>query len=240
MDVYLVKKDGDRFPVCKQCLRSPRKVSKKSNKTHDAYPKKLCTKCGGPIVLAEYDVELTDSYLERCEIVVSKENLTAKPKTPQRRFDELEKVKDEILERVALGTPLRQICREERMPSWSTVYDWIHKDPLFAARFARAREMGCDAIAEETLEIADDGRNDFMEKLGEDEAAGYRINGEHIQRSRLRVETRLKLLAKWAPRKYGEKVAIGGADDLPPIQQNHTLSPDQVYLKVIAGEIVDE
>lgn len=39
-----------------------------------------------------------------------------------------------------------------------------------------------------------------------------------IQRSKLRVDTRKWLASKMAPKKYGDKVAIGGADDLGPVQ----------------------
>jgi hypothetical protein len=87
-----------------------------------------------------------------------------------------------------------------------------------SAVIARAREEGFDAIAAMTLEIADDGRNDYMDQLAEagDELAG-KFNGEHVQRSKLRIETRLKLLAKWDPKRYGERIKqeISGPNDGP-------------------------
>jgi len=113
----------------------------------------------------------------------------------------------EILEWIASGQTLREYCRQAGKPSYGTVYDWLEVDKEFASRFARAREQGEDVIAQECLAIADDGTNDWMEEQhGEDEDSSWRINGEHIQRSRLRVDTRLKLLAKWNPKKYGDKV----------------------------------
>lgn len=114
---------------------------------------------------------------------------------------------DAICERLANGEPLRQICRDEAMPAWRTVYDWIDAHADFAARFARAREAGFDAIAEECLEIADEtSRDTIMVGRGDDtrEAA----NTEWISRSKLRVETRLKLLAKWSPKRYGDKLDL--------------------------------
>lgn len=120
-----------------------------------------------------------------------------------------QKIADEICERIAQGEPLRQICRDEHMPAWRTVYDWTINHEDFAASIARARELGFDAIAEETLDIADNGTNDWMEKLDQGgEAVGYQLNGEHVQRSKLRIETRLKLLAKWSPKKYGDKQQV--------------------------------
>src|SRR5690606_7651806 len=91
----------------------------------------------------------------------------------------------------------------------STVWDWQQKKPEVSQAIARAREAGEDWLAAECLEIADDSRNDFMQRLAEDgdERAGQ-FNGEHVQRSKLRIETRLKLLAKWNPKKYGDKVSM--------------------------------
>jgi hypothetical protein len=75
---------------------------------------------------------------------------------------------------------------------------------------ARAREIGYDAMAEDCLRIADDAANDWMET-----EHGPRLNAEHVQRSKLRIETRLKLLAKWNPKKYGERVQVAGDADAP-------------------------
>lgn len=117
---------------------------------------------------------------------------------------------DAICERLGKGEPLAAICRDDGMPGLRTVYDWGDADPEVSARIARAREEGEEAIAAECLQIADDARNDYMVRVssGESEAAaGAAIyNSEHVQRSKLRIETRLKLLAKWNPKKWGDKL----------------------------------
>lgn len=114
---------------------------------------------------------------------------------------------DEIVEWISEGKTLREFCRQEGKPSYGAVYDWIEKDKEFASRFARAREVGEEVIAQECLAISDDGSNDWMETFNsEGESRGWKLNGEHVLRSKLRVDTRLKLLAKWNPKKYGEKV----------------------------------
>lgn len=120
-----------------------------------------------------------------------------------------------IIEQLSDGVPLRVICRQEGMPAWRTVYDWIAKDEDLAAHIARARELGYDAIAEECLDIADDGSNDYVEKERDDGSTYEALNSEHIQRSKLRIETRLKLLAKWNPKKYGERLDLGNAGGQP-------------------------
>lgn len=112
-----------------------------------------------------------------------------------------QEIADEICERLSEGEPLRQICRDERMPAWRTVYAWKTGDADFNARIAGAREAGYDAIAHECLEIADETGFDTLST-----EHGDRANSEWISRSKLRVETRLKLLAKWDPKRYGDKV----------------------------------
>lgn len=115
---------------------------------------------------------------------------------------------DAILERIADGEPLRQICRDPGMPAWRTVYNWRKANPEFEARFAQARLLGFDAIAEDILDIADDGRNDWVEKESKGGGTYIALDNEHVQRSKLRIETRLKLLAKWDPKRYGERQQV--------------------------------
>lgn len=115
---------------------------------------------------------------------------------------------DEICERLAEGEPLAAICREDKFPTDRTVRTWALERSDVSSAIARARLLGYDAIADECMEIADDARNDWMAMLSDEEQLGYKFNGEHVQRSKLRIETRLKLLAKWDPKRYGERQQI--------------------------------
>lgn len=135
----------------------------------------------------------------------------------QRATKRTPEVIERIMEGLANGTPLRELCRQDGMPAWRTVYDWLGADKALAARFAHARDLGFDAIAEEALEIADDGTNDWMQRRRQDGSVEDVVNAEHIARSKLRIETRLKLLAKWSPKKYGDKVdhTLSGPDGGP-------------------------
>lgn len=117
---------------------------------------------------------------------------------------------EEICRRLSTGETLADICRDEGMPSTRTVYDWKDANPEFAACFARARDEGFDAIAADCLRIADETEHDTL--LTE---TGFKPNAEWIARSRLRVDTRLKLLAKWDPRRYGDKMTLAGDPDAP-------------------------
>lgn len=130
---------------------------------------------------------------------------------------------DLICAKLSEGIPLAEICRGEGMPAVRTVSDWKSDRPDFAASFARAREDGFDAIAAECLRIADDTSGD-TKIVGNDDYEREAANTEWIARSKLRVETRLKLLAKWDPKRYGEKLALAGADDLAPIKTEAVLN----------------
>ena len=125
---------------------------------------------------------------------------------------------DLICERLAEGESLRTICRSDGMPSRTEVFRWLADDAnaAFRDQYARAKEFGIEAMADDIQEISDDARNDWMEANGEDNA-GWRANGEHIQRSRLRVDSRKWILSKLAPKKYGDKIeqTIGGPNGGP-------------------------
>jgi hypothetical protein len=96
------------------------------------------------------------------------------------------------------------------MPGRTAFYEWLAEDRELSERFARARDVGFDAIADEALGIADDGARDYTAEEGR-----IVVDHDHIARSRLRVDTRLKLLAKWAPRKYGERLELAGDPERP-------------------------
>lgn len=132
----------------------------------------------------------------------------------------------QIIERLSKGEPLAVICRDEGMPPVRTVSSWKELNEGFSADFARARDEGYDAIATECLAIADDTSQDTIQT-----EHGERANTEWIQRSKLRIETRLKLLAKWDVKRYGDKLALGGASDMPPLSN---LSDDELAARIAA------
>lgn len=97
------------------------------------------------------------------------------------------------------------------MPSVQTVFSWMRRFPKFLEQYARAKEESADALADEMLEIADNATNDWMQRHGKDDA-GWVANGEHIQRSRVRIDTRKWLASKLKPKKYGDRVDLTNSD----------------------------
>jgi hypothetical protein len=153
-----------------------------------------------------------------------------------------QEIADEVCRRLEGGESLRAICRDEGRPHESTVRLWALDDREgFAARYARARELQYYAIADELLEIADDGRNDWMQRRG-DERGGWELNGEHIQRSRVRLDTRKWLLSKMLPKVYGDRteVAVTGANRGPvqsvTVSVTDPIEAARVYQKLMGED----
>ena len=132
------------------------------------------------------------------------------PKKPKKGRPSLytEPLAAKICLRLAEGESLRAVCADKAMPSISTVMGWLfdgnHGD--FPEQYARAREAQAEIRADEIVDIADDASNDFAaDKDGKPVA-----NSEHIQRSRLRVDARKWIAAKLLPKRYGDKLDLGG------------------------------
>jgi hypothetical protein len=114
---------------------------------------------------------------------------------------------DKICSQLAEGKSMRTICKADDMPDASTVFRWLRSKPEFCQQYTRAKDESADALVDEMLDIADEASNDWME-VHDPENPGYRFNGEHVNRSRLRVDTRKWVASKLKPKKYGEKLDI--------------------------------
>lgn len=102
-------------------------------------------------------------------------------------------------------------------------FRWMVAQATDAQRqdYARSYMDRADVLFEECLNIADDSTDDVMFLTAEDndgDSGRAIIKHSAIQRARLRVDTRKWAIGKMNPKKYSDKIAIGGADDLPPIQ----------------------
>lgn len=124
--------------------------------------------------------------------------------------EQIAEFKAAVCEQISEGKSLRVICEEDKsLPTARTIHRWLNDDEDFCQQYARAREAQADALFDEILEIADDGRNDWMERKDrDDQNIGWRENGEAIRRSQLRVDARKWMAAKLQPKKYGERLDL--------------------------------
>lgn len=134
-------------------------------------------------------------------------------------------VADEICERLAEGESLRTICAGEGMPYRGTVFRWLASDEKFRLQYAHARDAQADTLADEIVDIADDGTRDtYLDADGNE-----KTNQDVIARSRLRVDARKWVASKLKPKVYGDRTttAITGADG-GPVQVAATININPV------------
>lgn len=135
-------------------------------------------------------------------------NKEVKEKRPRGRPSDYQK---EIGDKICLmiSTNVMSIKRilksDESFPSPPALFRWINSNEDFRNQYARAKEAQAEMMAEEMLEIADDGSNDLMTIVKGDQVY-QKENKEVTNRSRLRVDTRKWLMSKMFPKKYGEKI----------------------------------
>ena len=107
------------------------------------------------------------------------------------------KLIEEVLSRIALGETLASLGRELGFHP-SAWRQWIGEDEALAVAYQRARDEGSDALAEQALALID----------GEPDRIDGKIDPGFVQWKRAQVDTRLKLLACWNPKKYGTKQTV--------------------------------
>lgn len=107
----------------------------------------------------------------------------------------------EILKRVAEGEPTAVICRSPLSDGTTvakeTFRDWRKVNEDLETAYRQAKRDGHDAIVERARKTA----------RGKDEAEGGESTKD-VQRDKLIVELDLKLLAKWDPKRWGDKIDL--------------------------------
>lgn len=153
-------------------------------------------------------------------VVVAEKKKRGRPPgvTPERAL-KIEEIKREVIRRMELGEPMSRVCRDHNVAA-SSISLWVEKDPDFAEKYARARLIRADVLFDGLLDVAEESMN----AQNAMESAAYK----------LKIDTLKWQLSKMVPRKYGDKLQVGGADDLPPIKQDVSISPADAY-KAILG-----
>lgn len=121
---------------------------------------------------------------------------------------------DALCEFVSSGESLNAFAKIHGF-AYVTLLDWIDADTSRSENYARAR----DARADLTFDQLDEVSEQATQAETAVEVQGLRLKSDNIKWK----------LARMAPKKYGEKLAIGGADDLPPIK---TMTDEQLDKKL--------
>ena len=129
-------------------------------------------------------------------------------------------IEAEIFERIAKGQSVRNICKDDWLPSEATIYRRLSIDDAFCKNYAQARERQADAIFEQCLAIADSQEGDVIEVDGVETT-----NHDAIARAKLRIDTRKWMAGKLRPKVYGDKLDVNHAGSF-----NVTLNGDDAKL----------
>ena len=160
------------------------------------------------------------------------EDLKDKKNRGGRPTDYTKDIADKICEQLAMGISMRTVSRDDSFPAMSTMFKWLREHKEFSEQYEKAKQESTDAMAEDILDIADNGTNDWIERENKDGSTYEVVNNDAIQRSRLRVDTRKWLMAKMRPKKYGDHIDVtSGGEKVNPYAG---LTIDE--LKKLAGE----
>ena len=131
-----------------------------------------------------------------------------------------DEIREKILRRLESGETLRSICKTEGMPTEGAVREWADQDQPegFGTRYAQARDMGLDAMANLTLDVAATpvkARQVKTVHTGEPSTEDFEdgvevevVTKDAVERSRLHVDTLKWYLSKLAPKRYGDRIAV--------------------------------
>lgn len=127
-----------------------------------------------------------------------------------------EEIRASICEQLADGKSLREICRQYGMPACSTVFVELSRDQAFAEQYARAKQAGIEAMADDLLAIANTPVLGMIRTTKGDGSIEEKV-ADMIEHRRLQVDARKWLLSKLAPKKYGDKLQHTGDGGGPVI-----------------------
>jgi transposase-like protein len=109
-----------------------------------------------------------------------------------------------ILDELAGGRTLADVCRDPGMPAAGTVRMWVIENREgFAARYSTARQFGDEIMADQILDIVDDRSHDWILRRKPNGETEMILDPHRIRRARLRFMARRWLLSKALQRKYG-------------------------------------
>jgi hypothetical protein len=92
----------------------------------------------------------------------------------------------------------------EGFPNPRVLFTWLEGNEAFKKRYRAAKNMQLELLGDEMVELADKERisNRLKQKQG---ARPEAISGDNVERSKLQIHTRMWLLARLMPTKYGDR-----------------------------------
>lgn len=151
------------------------------------------------------------------------EHLAAKGKRTGRPSSFTQDIAEVICTRIAEGESLREICRDDDMPTRMTIYRWLQADPIFCDQYARAREDQADTLADEIIAIADEQPEVIAVINKQGELIEHKLDNAFLQWQKNRMDARKWTAMKLKPKKYGDRLVHAGDAEAPLEVQNNAL-----------------
>lgn len=104
-----------------------------------------------------------------------------------------EEIAERVLDGLAEGKSLVEVCKDPDLPSVRTVMQWAADNDEFSQRYVRAREAQAEVMDDKILAAADKAKED-------------------PQAARVQIDAYKWRAAKLAPKKYGDATTIKHAD----------------------------
>lgn len=112
-------------------------------------------------------------------------------KTPRKKpIHFSQKLFDEMMEELMLGYPLSQICSGDKRPTLRSFYRWLYKNPALLSPYRHARDISADSLEGNILTLINT------------------TTTTNVSLCKLRFEMLRWIMARRAPKRYGEKQTI--------------------------------
>ena len=112
-------------------------------------------------------------------------------------IEEVSEIQERVIAEIQTGRSLRQVCKDEGMPHFTTVLRWVASDADFAIKYTRARVAQADTLF------------DRMEEVEEQVSAG--TMDSHA--ARVVLDSMRWRASKLAPKVYGDRLDVSVTDN---------------------------
>jgi hypothetical protein len=129
-----------------------------------------------------------------------------------------------ICERIMQEPSVKAVCEADDMPERWRLYSWLAANPTFADSYTRAREVRLQTMADDIDDIGQGTLNGTYEH----------------QAARIAIDAKKWILSKLKPRVYGDKLAVGGDADAPPIQTEAKVKLDLSGLSMEELDVLEK
>lgn len=157
--------------------------------------------------------------------------------------EEREAIIQHICEEIAKKRSVFRILEEdEGMPRYATLMRWRAQSETVREQLTQAREDALEAVIEEIIEISDDAKHDAYLKHDKNGKPYAAIDGDCVQRAKLRVYAREKVAQMLAPRRFGvQRMDVTSGGEKISNETNVTLVENRVAsILMVAQRRIEE